>query len=112
MGVYCPIQQPYKTGQLNPIGGKSMATTLSLRLRKLRKERGFTQAQLAKRANVRQATISEWESGTVHRMDTDLLDRVCEVLGVPLGELVLSRKSRAAITVKTPALVACRTLAR
>lgn len=63
--------------------------TLSRQLRKLRKERGLSQVELAKRAGVQQKTLSEWESGKVTRINSALLDRVCGVLGVPLSELQL-----------------------
>lgn len=63
--------------------------TLSRQLRKLRKERGLSQVELAKRAGVQQKTLSEWESGKVTRINSALLDRVCGVLGVPLSELLL-----------------------
>ena len=72
-----------------------MASTLSRRLRALRKKQGLTQVQLAKLAGVRQATISDWESGKVDVMDATLLHRVCRALGVSLVDLHLMRHAPA-----------------
>jgi transcriptional regulator with XRE-family HTH domain len=59
-----------------------MSTTLSVRLRELRQERGLTQMQLATRASVRQSTLSDWELGKVERVSASTLERVCSVLGI------------------------------
>jgi DNA-binding Xre family transcriptional regulator len=45
------------------------------------------------KAGVRQATISELESGKTRRVDLDVLDRLCRVLGVEPDDL-LKRKRR------------------
>jgi putative transcriptional regulator len=48
----------------------------------------MTQLQLAEKAGVRQATISELETGKTRRVDLDVLDRLCDALGVEPGDLL------------------------
>jgi len=59
-----------------------------LRLRELRKAKGWSQAALAKRAGVYQATISELETGRSRSISFAVLDRVASALGVQPGELL------------------------
>lgn len=66
-------------------------TPIQVRLKELRKAKGWTQGTLADKANVRQATISEIESGKKQRIDLKILDRLCGALGVTPGDL-LKRK--------------------
>jgi putative transcriptional regulator len=61
---------------------------ISVTLRQARENAGLTQTQLADKANVRQATISELESGKTRRVDLDILDRLCQALGVEPGDLL------------------------
>src|SRR3954471_7648944 len=63
-----------------------------VRLLEEREAQGLTQAQLAEKADVRQATISELETGKTRRVDLDVLDRLCGALDVEPGEL-LERES-------------------
>ena len=61
-------------------------------LKRLRKERGLSQRQLAKRMNVSQPVICAWENN----MKYPLLDKVYDaarVLGVEVTELLLYPKS-------------------
>jgi DNA-binding Xre family transcriptional regulator len=64
-----------------------MATT-RIRLKELREARGWTQLELAERAGIRQATISEMETGRVRRVGLDTLDRLARALKVQPGELL------------------------
>lgn len=66
---------------------------IAITLRRARVALGLTQSQLAEKAGVRQATISELETGKTRRVDLDVLDRLCEVLGVQPGELLERQKS-------------------
>ena len=75
-----------------------MDTTLSpiaITLREAREAAGLTQVQLAERADVRQATISELETGKTRRVDLDVLDRLCHALRVEPGELLRRTGRRA-----------------
>jgi DNA-binding Xre family transcriptional regulator len=62
-------------------------------LREARDAAGLTQVELARKADVRQATISELENGNTRRIDFDVLDRLCRALRLEPGDL-LKRKAR------------------
>ena len=53
------------------------------RLRLIRERRGLTQDALAKKVGVRQATISDLETGKSQRITFRLLERLARELGVP-----------------------------
>ncbi len=56
-------------------------------LKNLRKERGFSQEQLAVRLNVVRQTVSKWENGT-SVPDAELLIKLAEVLDVSVSDLL------------------------
>jgi len=60
---------------------------MSTRLRQLRVERGWTQAQLADRASVAQSTLSQYESGTVNPT-LKVAQRIASALGVSLEAII------------------------
>ena len=64
-----------------------MKYELGNRLRKYRKENGFTQEQLAKRINVTKNRVSNWEQG-INRPDADILANICRVLKVSPSQLL------------------------
>ena len=71
-----------------------------LRIRELRHALGLTQAELARRAGVRRATVSRLENARVSALDLDVLERVADVLGIEPGFLLtrtqpIRRSSRA-----------------
>lgn len=63
-------------------------TPIRLLLREVREARGLTQLALGERAGVRQATISEMESGRRQRVDLDILERLATALDVNASELI------------------------
>lgn len=69
-------------------------TPLEINLRKLRQKKGLSQAELGKRAGVRQAAISALENGKRQRVDLDMLDRIAKALGVKATALLSERSSR------------------
>ena len=58
-----------------------------IRLRELRKKRGFTQAELAERLGVPQTTYSSWETETC-QMNYETLIRLAVVFGVSVDYLL------------------------
>lgn len=56
-------------------------------LRKLRKDRGMTQEQLAQRLHVTRQTVSYWENGRT-QPDYGMLARIAAELGVPVAALL------------------------
>ena len=67
---------------------------ISVTLRNAREAAGLTQVQLAEKADVRQASISELETGKTRRVDLDVLDRLCGALGVQPGDLLERRPKK------------------
>jgi transcriptional regulator with XRE-family HTH domain len=63
-------------------------TPLVLNLKFHREKSRLTQAELAKAAGVRQATISDLETGKSRRVELDLLERLANVLGVKAAALL------------------------
>jgi transcriptional regulator with XRE-family HTH domain len=61
--------------------------TIAQRLVRLRKERGLTQAQLAKRLGVSQPVVSDYERGGL-RLHGELILKVAEILDVSANELL------------------------
>jgi putative transcriptional regulator len=69
--------------------------TLKLKLKGLRERKGLSQAQLAMTVGVRQATISDLETGKSRRIELDLLEKLAKALGVkPAALLASTRKKR------------------
>lgn len=62
------------------------------RIRKYRKERNWTQEQLAEKINVSKGRISNWEQG-INRPDADILADICRALNVSPSELLNVRLS-------------------
>ena len=55
---------------------------------KLRKEKGFTQKELAKRLSISDKAVSKWETG-VSLPDISLLIPLGDLLGVSVTELLM-----------------------
>jgi len=58
---------------------------LGQEIRKARKRKGMTQAQLAARLGVRHPSVSRWESAAVPEISRAQLGRLCEALGMDVG---------------------------
>ena len=60
-----------------------------LRVKELRLRKGWTEAQLAAKADVRRATIYELEKrGTPQRVNLDTVAKIAKALGVPTLSLL------------------------
>jgi transcriptional regulator with XRE-family HTH domain len=66
-----------------------MSRPLRLRIRELRDAKGWSQDELARRAQVRQATISNFERGKTRSVDLDVLDRIATALRVDPAFLIV-----------------------
>ena len=60
---------------------------LSENLKVLRKQKGFSQEELAVRVNVVRQTVSKWEKG-LSAPDADAVIKLAEVFGVSVNELL------------------------
>jgi transcriptional regulator with XRE-family HTH domain len=63
-------------------------SALKLRIRQERRQRGWTQQELADLVGVRRATISDLERRVVRRLDLGLLERLAKALRVPAKRLI------------------------
>lgn len=59
---------------------------LGTRIRAIRKRQGLTLGELGARINVRDNTLSRWETGH-RRMSAERVEQVAAALGVPVSEL-------------------------
>jgi len=57
----------------------------------LRREKGWTQAELGEKLNVTNKTVSRWETGS-YMPDLAVLPPLCEVLGIDVNELLSGRR--------------------
>jgi transcriptional regulator with XRE-family HTH domain len=64
---------------------------LFLNIKHCREAAGLTQTELAKKAGVRQATISDLETGKSRRLELDLLERLAKALGVKAANLIVEK---------------------
>ncbi|CAN5871975.1 hypothetical protein BH11GEM2_BH11GEM2_06630 [soil metagenome] len=69
-------------------------TPIRITLREAREAAGLTQVELAKQADVRQATVSEMENSKRESVDLAILDRLCRVLKVEPGDLLVREPER------------------
>ena len=61
---------------------------IGVTLKRLRESKGLSQLQLAKRADVAQAYISEMEAGDKRNPGIETLRKLAKALGVPVTELL------------------------
>lgn len=61
---------------------------IKLHLDKLIAEKGINRNILSKRIDVRFEVISKWCSGTVARLDLDVLAKLCYALDCSVGDIV------------------------
>jgi len=61
---------------------------MSATVRRLRKAKNMTQAELAKKAHVTQGYIAQIEAGTIKGLGAKVALRLAEALGVPVTALL------------------------
>jgi transcriptional regulator with XRE-family HTH domain len=64
---------------------------LTFRVRELREAKGWSQAELARRAGLRPATLSAIETNQTTGIDLTTLDALAMALGVEAGFLIVSQ---------------------
>ena len=77
-----------------PKSASSGQETLGQRLARIRKERGFTQQQLAERTGLIQVLISDYEHGKL-RLTAEMAVRFADVLEVSTDDLLRGKKGAA-----------------
>lgn len=66
-------------------------TPILLRIRELRRARGWTQTELALRAGIRQATVSRLEGNAVSSVKLGVIEKLAAALEVDPGYLLVRR---------------------
>lgn len=61
---------------------------ISIHLKELIEDRGITRYRLAKLADTRFEVVEKWCSGTVERIDSDLLARFCYILNCEITDII------------------------
>jgi transcriptional regulator with XRE-family HTH domain len=69
----------------------AQVTNIGVRLRRLRKDRGFTQCQLARQIGIQQSDLSRIEKGE-YRVSLDNLFKMLAVFGVKASEFFSDQK--------------------
>ncbi|QIR36341.1 helix-turn-helix transcriptional regulator [Tolypothrix sp. PCC 7910] len=63
--------------------------TVEVRLKEIRKERGISQNELARRLEMSLANIQKIEYGKAKSIPLDTLDKLCQILECEVGELLV-----------------------
>ncbi len=61
--------------------------SIGSRIKQMRKEKGWTQKQLAENAGISEVTVRKYEAESIS-LELDALDKIAKVLGVSLYELI------------------------
>ena len=61
---------------------------VSIHLKELIEEKGITRYRLAKLAGTRFEVVEKWCSGTVERIDSDILARFCYILDCDICDII------------------------
>lgn len=61
---------------------------VSIHLKELIEEKNITRYRLAKLADTRFEVVDKWCSGTVERIDTDVLARFCYILDCEITDII------------------------
>lgn len=86
-----------------PKSANSEKETLGQRLARIRKERGFTQQQLAERSGLIQVLISDYEHEKL-RLTAEMAVRFADILGVSTDELLRGKKKSVVSSRRQPSL--------
>ena len=62
--------------------------SISIHLKELIEQRGITRYRLAKLADTRLEVVEKWCSGTVERIDSDVLARFCYILDCDITDII------------------------
>ena len=74
--------------ELRSIVNLSSYGNISVCLKELIEEKGITRYRLAKLADTRFEVVEKWCSGTVERIDSDVLARFCYILNCEITDII------------------------
>lgn len=75
-------------GELRGVQTPSSYGCVRIRLKELMRQRGLTRYRLARLADTRFEVVEKWCSGTVERIDADVLARFCYVLECEVEDIL------------------------
>jgi len=78
--------------ELRSIVNVSSYGNVSVHLKEMIETRGITRYRLAKLADTRFEVVEKWCSGTIERIDLDILARFCYILNCDITDIVKYRK--------------------
>lgn len=74
--------------ELRSVVNLSSYGNISVHLKELIEEKGITRYRLAKLADTRFEVVEKWCSGTVERIDSDVLARFCYILDCEITDII------------------------
>lgn len=74
--------------ELRSVVSSSSYGKISIHLKELLEKRGITRYRLAKLADTRFEVVEKWCSGTVERIDSDVLARFCYILNCEITDII------------------------
>ena len=74
--------------ELRSVVNLSSYGKISVHLKELMEQRGITRYRLAKLADTRFEVVEKWCSGTVERIDADVLARFCYILDCNITDII------------------------
>ena len=74
--------------KLRTVVNLSSYGNISVHLKELIEERGITRYRLAKLADTRFEVVEKWCSGTIERIDSDVLARFCYILDCEITDII------------------------
>jgi len=74
--------------ELRSVVNLSSYGNVSIHLKELIDARGITRYRLAKLADTRFEVVEKWCSGTVERIDSDVLARFCYILNCDISDII------------------------
>lgn len=76
------------TKELRSVVNLGSYSKITIHLKELIEEKGITRYRLAKLADTRFEVVEKWCSGTVERIDSDVLARFCYILDCEITDII------------------------
>ena len=93
MYAYAYTCQGITRGPRLPSGTRSRTlwpmSPIGLRVKELRTAKGWTQAELARQAGIRRATVNRIENARIKSIDLEVLEKLAKALGCDPGYLIV-----------------------
>ena len=77
-----------KMSKLRSVVNLTSYGNISIHLKELIEAQGITRYRLAKLADTRFEVVEKWCSGTVERIDSDVLARFCYILNCDITDII------------------------